>query len=93
MASQVSGSVAKNPPAKAEDVRSIRGSGVSPGEENGNRLQYSCLENSMDGGVWRATVHVAKSQTETQHQQQHMKVCMSVCLCVICVFVLCVYLQ
>ena len=36
----------------------------SPGEENGNPLQYSCLENSMDGGAWRATVHgVAKSQT------------------------------
>ena len=37
----------------------------SPGEENGNPLQYSCLENSMDGGDLRAMVHrVAKSQTE-----------------------------
>ena len=35
-----------------------------PGEGNGNPLQYSCLENSMDGGAWYATVHgVAKSQT------------------------------
>jgi len=38
--------------------------GRSPGERNGNPLQYSCLENSMDGGAWLATVHgVAKSQT------------------------------
>ena len=36
----------------------------SPGEGNGNPLQYSCLENPMDGRAWRATVHgVAKSQT------------------------------
>ena len=42
----------------------IPGSGRSPGEGNGNPLQYSCLENSMDGGAWWATVHgVAKSQT------------------------------
>ena len=35
-----------------------------PGEGNGNQLQYSCLENPMDGGAWQATVHgVAKSQT------------------------------
>ena len=38
--------------------------GRSPGERNGNPLQYSCLENSMDGGAWWATVHgVAKRQT------------------------------
>ena len=37
---------------------------IGPGEGNGNPLQYSCLENSMDGGAWWATVHgVAKSQT------------------------------
>ena len=43
---------------------SIPGSGRSPGEGNGNSLQYSCLENSMDGGAWWATLHgVAKSQT------------------------------
>ena len=42
----------------------ILGSGRSPGEGNGNPLQYSCLENPMDGGAWRATVHGAtKSQT------------------------------
>ena len=38
--------------------------GEYPGEGNGNPLQYSCLENPMDGGAWWATVHgVAKSQT------------------------------
>ena len=43
---------------------SIAGSGRSPGIGNGNSLQYSCLENSMDRGGWRATVYgVAKSRT------------------------------
>ena len=46
------------------DTDSIPESGRSPGEGNGSPPQYSCLENSMDGGAWRATVHgVAKSQT------------------------------
>ena len=45
------------------DLGSIAGLGRSPGEGNGNPLQYSCLENPMDRGAWRATVHgVAKSQ-------------------------------
>ena len=61
------GSVVKNPPASAgnaEDSGSIPGSGRSLGEGNGNPLQYSCLENPMDRGVWQATVHkVIKSQT------------------------------
>ena len=57
--------VAKNPPANAGDVGSIPGSGRSPGEGNGNPLQYSCLENPIDRGAWRAIVHgVAKSQTQ-----------------------------
>ena len=48
----------------AWDLGSIPGSGRSPGEGNGNPLQYSCLENPMDGGAWRATVHgVTKSRT------------------------------
>ena len=59
--------VVKNLPANAGDVRDsglIPGLGSSPGEGNGNPLQYSCLENPMDRGAWRATVHrVAKSQT------------------------------
>ena len=57
----------KNLSASAGDaggVSSILGSGRSPGGENGNPLQYSCLKNPMDKGAWRATVHgVAKSQT------------------------------
>ena len=49
----------KNSPANAGDIRdmgSIPGSGRSPGEGNGNPLQYSCLENPTDR-VWNATVH------------------------------------
>ena len=46
------GSVLKNPPANAGDVGSIPGSGRSPGGENGNPLQYSCLEKPMDRGAW-----------------------------------------
>ena len=48
----------------AGDLGSIPGSAISPGEGNGNPLQYSCMENPMDGGASWATVHgVAKSQT------------------------------
>ena len=47
-----------------EDMGSMSGLGRSPGIGNGNPLQCSCLENSMDGGAWQATVlGVAKSQT------------------------------
>ena len=47
------------------DLGLILGSGRSPGEGNGNPLQYSCLENSMDRGAWWTTVHeVTKSQTQ-----------------------------
>ena len=53
----------KNPPANAEDAGLIPGSGRSPGEGNGNPLQYSCLEKSMDRGAWQATVGLQKSQT------------------------------
>ena len=58
------GSDCKASAHNAGDAGSVPGSGRSPGEGNGNPLQYSCLENSMDGGAWWATVHgVAKSQT------------------------------
>ena len=58
------GSVIKNPPANAGDVCSVPGLERSPGEGNGNPLQYSCLENPMDRGTWQATVHgVAESDT------------------------------
>ena len=52
--------VVKNPLATAGDIKdpgSIPGWGRSPGKGNGNPLQYSCLENSMDRGAWQATVH------------------------------------
>ena len=45
------GSVVKNPPANAGDTGSIPGSGSSPGEGNGNPLQYSCLANPRDRGA------------------------------------------
>ena len=52
----------KSPAANAGDVGLIPGSGRSPGEGNGNPLQYSCLENPMDRGAWWAAVHgVTKS--------------------------------
>ena len=61
------GSMVKNPPANAGDTGdsgSVTGLGRSPGVGNGNPLQYSCLENSIDRGAWWPTVHgVAKSQT------------------------------
>ena len=65
----------KNPPANAGDGRdtgSIPGSGRSPGGRHGNPLQYSCLENPMDRGTWKATVHrVAKSWTRLKRLSTH----------------------
>ena len=56
-----------NSPANAGDIRdsgSVPELGKSPGGGHGSSLQYSCLKNPMDGGVWQATVHgVTKSQT------------------------------
>ena len=64
--------VVKNLPANAGDVGSIPGWGRSSGEGNGNPLQYSCLENSMDGGAWWGTVHgVAKIRTQLSHLTSH----------------------
>ena len=66
------GIVVKNLPTNAEDTRDAGltlGWGRFPGVEYGNPLQYSCLENSMDRGAPRATVHgVAKSQTRLSTQ-------------------------
>ena len=50
-------SVGKESACNAGDPGSIPGSGRSPGEANGNPLQYSCLENPMDRGAWQATVY------------------------------------
>ena len=49
------GSVVKDPPANAGEAGSVPKLGRSPGEGNGNPLQYSCLESPMDRGAWRAT--------------------------------------
>ena len=58
------GSDGKESDRNVGDLGSIPGSGRSLGEGNDSPLQCSCLENAMDGGVWRAIVHgVAKSQT------------------------------
>ena len=60
-------SVVKNLPANAgdtRDVRSIPGLGRSPGVGNGNLLQDSCLENSMDRAAWQATVHGVTNASE-----------------------------
>ena len=58
------GSIGKKSGCNVGDPGSVPGLGRSPGEGNGNPLQYSCLENSMDQGDWQATVHgVTKSQT------------------------------
>ena len=58
----------KNPPANSGDVRDtglIPGSGRCPGEENGNPLQYSCLDNPLDRGPWWAIVHGVKKESDT----------------------------
>ena len=69
------GSIVKDLPAKAGDVGSIPGLGRSPGEGNGNPLQYSCLENPMDRGAWQATVYgvTKKSDTMAEQQQQQQR--------------------
>ena len=59
------GSEDKASVGKAGDLGSILGLGRSPGEGNGNPLQYSCLEDPVDRGAWQATVHrVAKNATQ-----------------------------
>ena len=58
----------KNLPDNAGDVGSIPGLGRYPGVGNGNPLQHSCLENSMDKGAWQVTVHwVTKSRTQLRN--------------------------
>ena len=66
------GAEVKTSACNVGDLGSIPGWGRSPGEGNGNPLQYSCLENPMEGGAWWATVHrVAKSQTRLRHTHTH----------------------
>ena len=67
--------VLKNPSANAGDIKEaglIPGSARSPGGGHGNTLQYSCQENPMDKGTWRATVHrAAKSRTRLKRLSTH----------------------
>ena len=55
----------KESACQAEDVGSIPGSGRSPGEGNGNPLQYSCQDNPMDRGAWKAAVHGFTKELDT----------------------------
>ena len=59
------GSLVKNLPANTGDSGLIPGSRRYPGEGNGNPLQYSCLEKSMDRGAWWATVHGVAKESDT----------------------------
>ena len=62
----------KGSACNAGDLGSIPRLGRSSGEGNGNPPQYSCLENSMEGGAWQATVHrVEKSQTQLSDYHMH----------------------
>jgi len=69
--------VVKNPPANGGDIRdvgSIPGSGRSPEGGNGNPLQYSCLENPMDGGAWQAVAErLAKSRAQLKRFNTHTR--------------------
>ena len=64
-------SVVRNTPVKAGDAGSMPGLGRSPGEENGNSFQYSCLGNPMDRGDWQATVHGVAKELDLGTKQQH----------------------
>ena len=69
------GPVGKESACNVGDLGSVPGSGRSLGEGNGNSLQYSCLQNSMDRGAWWITVHgVTKSQTQLRDWHIHMYV-------------------
>ena len=84
------GSDGKESACNMGDPSLIPGSGTSPGKGNGNPVQYSCLENPMDGGAWRATVHgVTQSWTQPSdftftflhfHSMNKTRVCIN-CIC------------
>ena len=77
------GSVVKNLPANVGDLDSVPGSGRSPGGGNGNPVQYSCLENPMDRGTWRAAFHGVAKQTRLSDFTLYLQ----------CVLVWTIYLQ
>ena len=62
----------KESACQAGNSGSIPGSGRSPGGGNGNPLQHSCLENPMGRGVWRATVHGVKNESDLTEATEHM---------------------
>ena len=68
----IGGSDGKESACIAGDPGSVPGSGRSPGEGHRNPIQCSCLENPMDRGAWRATIHgVTKNQTQLSDQYTH----------------------
>ena len=69
------GSDGKDSACKARDLGSIPGSGQSPGEGNGNPIQYSCLENPVDRGAWWATVH-SVAELNTTEWLTHTSACL-----------------
>ena len=66
------GPVVKHLPANAGDAGFIPESGRSPGKENGNPLQYSCPEHSMDRRAWRPTVHGVAESAKPEHPSSHV---------------------
>ena len=71
------GSMVNSPPANAGDADSIPGSGRFPELGNGNPLQYSCLETSIDRGAWRATVHGVAESDLTEHPPTSTQNCIT----------------
>ena len=67
-------SVVKSPSANAGDEGSIPRSRKSPGEGNGNPLQYSCLGNSKHSGAWLATVHGVVKESDLTQQQNNKSI-------------------
>ena len=66
-------------PVNAGDLGSIPGSGRSPGEGNGNPLQYSSLGNPMDRGVWLATAHGVAEESDTTWRQNNNNLDLDTC--------------
>ena len=77
------GSDGKASACNVEDLGSVLGLGRSPGEGNSNPLQYSCLENSMDGGAWRATVHRGRGHDQSNLAHTH-SLLSYICSCIVC---------
>ena len=71
------GSVGKEAACSAEDLGSIPGLERSPGEGNGNPLQYSCLENPLDREAWQATVHGVTRVGHDWETKPHEKIAQS----------------